>query len=79
MISELRHFGRVVKATDLNEAQCDTEPYPSSISVSFVSAGSNPAGVELLFGGPINMILDCLQRGAGVGLVGLLDLPQPCK
>ena len=32
-----RHFGRVVKATDLN--------FSSQVSVSLVSAGSNPAGV----------------------------------
>ena len=35
-----RHFGRVVKATDLN--------FLIRTSVSFVSAGSNPAGVVII-------------------------------
>ena len=35
-----RHFGRVVKATDLN--------FLIQTSVSFVSAGSNPAGVAII-------------------------------
>lgn len=34
-----RHFGRVVKAVDSN---------PNPTSTSFVSAGSNPAGVDKL-------------------------------
>ena len=39
--SFVRHFGRVVKATDLNHFLIWT-------SVSFVSVGSNPTGVAII-------------------------------
>ena len=44
-----RHFGRVVKATDLNSRMKFTFQNSCLTSVFFGSAGSNPAGVDNFF------------------------------